>query len=372
MKKCAIISLYGNENYGNKLQNYAVCEIVKKYKIIPEVIRYEHYEIDINYHKDYTKIFRFKYVLKKIKKYLKNRKYKIQQEKRLRSFLQFNKLINYSEFVIKDKERLKMMNQKYDYFLFGSDQIWNIGAFRFYDLAFGTYFDKDKNFSLSASFGIEKIPDEYRKKYVQGISNMKNISVREAAGKKIVEDLINRKDVSVLVDPTMLIKKEEWIKISKKPENMFNEKYILNYFLGELTRKEKNNIVDFANKNNMKIINILDEKDPFYKCGPAEFIYLEKNASLIFTDSFHSCVFGILMETPFIVFERKDENTSINSRLDTLLEKFKLQKRRYKGIIDEKMLQCDYGKTESIIQLERKKMYNYLKEIFKDKLENES
>ena len=30
MKKAAIISLYGNENYGNKLQNYAVQEILKQ------------------------------------------------------------------------------------------------------------------------------------------------------------------------------------------------------------------------------------------------------------------------------------------------------------------------------------------------------
>ena len=30
MKKACIITLYGNSNYGNKLQNYAVQEILKK------------------------------------------------------------------------------------------------------------------------------------------------------------------------------------------------------------------------------------------------------------------------------------------------------------------------------------------------------
>ena len=30
MKKAAIISLYGNNNFGNKLQNYAVQEVLKK------------------------------------------------------------------------------------------------------------------------------------------------------------------------------------------------------------------------------------------------------------------------------------------------------------------------------------------------------
>ena len=31
MKKVAIITLYGNSNFGNKLQNYAVQETLKKY-----------------------------------------------------------------------------------------------------------------------------------------------------------------------------------------------------------------------------------------------------------------------------------------------------------------------------------------------------
>ena len=31
MKKAAIVSLYGNNNYGNKLQNYAVQEVIKRY-----------------------------------------------------------------------------------------------------------------------------------------------------------------------------------------------------------------------------------------------------------------------------------------------------------------------------------------------------
>ncbi len=161
----------------------------------------------------------------------------------------------------------------------------------------------------------------------------KEISVREEAGKKIVEDLTGRKDVEVLVDPTMLLTAEEWDNVSNKPEQLKTDKYILNYFLGELSEKRKNEIDRIAKENGCKIINMLDSNSPFYKTGPAEFLYLEKNAFLICTDSFHACVFSILYNRPFIVFEREDNNVSMNSRIDTLLNKFHLQDRRYNVII---------------------------------------
>ncbi len=107
----------------------------------------------------------------------------------------------------------------------------------------------------------------------------------------------------------------------------------------------------------------MDKRNVFYQTGPSEFLYLEKNAFLICTDSFHSCVFAILYNTPFIVFEREDNTVSMNSRIDTLLRKFKLEDRRFKECIDNEHLKCDYSIAHNLLKEERKKADRFLNKI---------
>ena len=104
----------------------------------------------------------------------------------------------------------------------------------------------------------------------------------------------------------MLLSADDWDKVVKKPEQLKTNKYILNYFLGNLSETRKKEIERIAKDNGCEIINILDKDGEFYQTGPSEFLYLEKNASLICTDSFHSCVFAILYNRPFVVFDRED------------------------------------------------------------------
>ena len=160
----------------------------------------------------------------------------------------------------------------------------------------------------------------------------------------------------------MLLTAEEWDKVSKKPKMLKTDKYILNYFLGDLSDERRKEIDRVAKENNCEVINILDKNSPFYECGPSEFLYLEKNAFLICTDSFHSCVFAILYNTPFLVFDREQKNlVSMNSRLDTLLSKFKLENRRCNGKITKKDLICDYKETHKILEKERIKADKFLR-----------
>lgn len=219
----------------------------------------------------------------------------------------------------------------------------------------------EQKIAFSASFGISELPEKYKQKTTEALKTFKAISVREDSGKKIVEELTGRTDVEVLVDPTMLLTPEEWDKVSKKPEQLNFDKYILCYFLGELSQQRKKEIERVAKENECKIINILDKKDPFYETGPSEFLYLEKNAFLICTDSFHSSVFAILYNRPFIVFDREDSLVKMNSRLDTLLKKFELEDRWYEGEIKKEQLKTDYTKAYEILEKERKKSINFLK-----------
>lgn len=55
----------------------------------------------------------------------------------------------------------------------------------------------------------------------QYISKFDAISVREEAAKSIIERITNRQDVEVLIDPTMMLQKEEWDRIVKNQRKCF-------------------------------------------------------------------------------------------------------------------------------------------------------
>lgn len=276
-------------------------------------------------------------------------------------FIQFNKNIKYSKYHIDKNHIPENLGEKYDIFVTGSDQVWNHNFERMSNIDFLTFAPKEKRNSFSASFGINEVPEDMKKYYKNNLLGLKNISVREEAGKEIIEELTGRKDVDVLIDPTMLLTTKEWDKVSKKPKQLKKDKYILNYFLGELSESRKKEIDRIAKENGCEVINILDSNSPFYQTGPSEFLYLEKNAFLICTDSFHSCVFAILYNRPFIVFNREDKLVSMNSRIDTLLSKFKLEDRRYEGKIQKEDLLNNYEEAYKILENEREKATNFLK-----------
>ena len=107
----------------------------------------------------------------------------------------------------------------------------------------------------------------------------------------------------------------------------------------------------------------MDKNSPFYACGPSEFLYLEKHAFLICTDSFHSSVFAVIYNRPFIIFNREQENVvSMNSRLDTLITKLKLENREYNEIcITEENMNHDYTEAYNQLKIEKEKSISFLK-----------
>lgn len=355
--KIGILTINDNNNYGNRLQNYAIQEFLKELKCTSETIL-NNGTLNIYEKRKYRYLLRIvKFILVAIKKYFYNLK-----NVRYKRFKEFNKNINYS------KKYITLINSnyfEYDFIIVGSDQVWNPNFNRLSYIDLLSFCPKKKRISFSASFGISELPENCKDKTRKELEKFKAISVREDRGKKIVEELTGRKDVQVLVDPTMLLTAEEWDKVAKRPEQLNTSKYILNYFLGELSEKRKKEIEKIAKENNCDIINLLDKNSPFYQTGPSEFIYLEKNAFLICTDSFHSCVFAILFNRPFIVFDREESNVEkMNSRLETLLRKFDLNERWYSGNIDNKLLEVDYSKTYKILENERKKSKCFLKNAF--------
>ena len=345
MKSVGIITINDNDNYGNRLQNYAVQNVLKKNNVKAITLK-----------NNPTLNLKDKFVLRMLKFILKKKRNS--NRDRYKKFNEFNKNIKFSKRYITPFSKL---DNEYDYFITGSDQVWNPTWGRLSDIELLEFTIPQKRISFAASFGISSLPEQYNEKLKNALKDYKAISVREYAGKKIIEDVVGRKDVQVLVDPTMLLTAEEWDKVAKKPEQLKTDKYILNYFLGELSEKRKAEIDRIAKENDCEVINILDKNSPFYCTGPSEFLYLENHAFLVCTDSFHSSVFAILYNRPFIVFGREDNTVSMNSRIETLINKFNLKNREYNGKeITKENLNHDYTEAYKILKEERKKSMTFL------------
>lgn len=349
MKKIGIITLTGNKNYGNKLQNYAMEKIVKKYS------GYNTYTIWIT---DGL----IKECLKKIKRQVLFFKAEYIREHNFKKFTD-----KYLNALYINKKRKEKLDDICNGFVIGSDQIWNPNVAKS-SMGIEILKSKNKKISYSASLGVSDVDNtfkSYLNKYFKK-DNIEYISVREKEGKKIIEEATNRKDISVLIDPTMLIDTKEWEKIATKPTQKIEKKYILNYFLGNLEKDKMNAIKKIANENDCQIINILDKNSPFYKCDPTNFLYLEKNAFLICTDSFHSSVFAFLFNRPFVIFKRDDSKENMYSRLENLIKCFNLKNRTYNGkSITKDNLENDYTESYEILEKERKKSKQYLIESLK-------
>lgn len=341
MKKAGILTLFGEYNFGNRLQNYAVQEVLKKYGLDVETIKYRLKSSNgpaIVTQKD---------------------------ENRLAKFKEFNENITFAnEVLFVDCDTPENFGEKYDYIAIGSDQIWNYSFSGFFShKALGSFAPKYKKFSFAASFGVDYVPEKDTELYnicKKYLNDIKAISVREDVGEEIIRKITNREDVEVILDPTMMLTAKDWENIAKKPDKLKSDKFIVKSFLGNVSKEVWKEITRIAQENNCEIIDISDKESPFYDVGPAEFLYLEKNAFLVATDSFHSCVFSILFNTPFVIFERQDSNKSMYSRIETLLEKFEMKNRVFKGEITKEIIKGDFSKVQNILKKEREKANKFI------------
>ncbi len=195
---------------------------------------------------------------------------------------------------------------------------------------------------------------------------MNYLSVREEQGAKIIKDITSR-NAQVVLDPTMLLTRENWREISKASNEKPKIPYLLTYFLGNVPQDTLTRIEEIANERKLKIVNLASLKDTkYYSADPGEFIDFIDSADVFCTDSFHGVVFSILLETPFIVFERQGKLPSMNSRIETLLSKFKFSSRVAKNITSiNQIYNIDYSHVDEILSSERDKSYTYLKESLK-------
>ena len=362
--RVAIITINDNNNYGNRLQNYALQQyLFNKIKI--EKVDTIWYDPQYRYMSQ-TNIFSWETWIKYIINW-KNQRVYLKEEYlknniRMYNISKFTEKIN-TRFDFKIKNNLEA---KYDYFIVGSDQVWNLNFWSkkcdHANIRFLKFAPKEKRVAYAASIAIPSIPKDKEQFFRDSLNEMKAISMREKSGAELVKNLTG-KDVPVVVDPTILLSKEEWQKIELVPEWYNGEKYILTYFLGNPSPIIEN----LAKKNNWKIYNLMDKSNlDLYASRVEEFVYLIEHAELVATDSFHACVFSILMNTPFLVVNRKEKGMAdMTSRIDTLLELFGYQDRYIVDgkcdLSDEEILHMDFSDVKAIQEREIERSTAYMK-----------
>ena len=309
--KVGIITITNGTNYGNRLQIYAVQQILKKLGHDSELIENNTWRHGKVYH------------LKRYLKILLNYHNESDEYKREKSFHEFDsKYIKVGAEGFDENYKNSKLGSRYDAFLCGSDQIWNPRYPYLNGGCFGDFPNAKKRIAYAVSFGEPYIPDVKKTDYKRWLTGMNAISVREKAGRGIVEELIDCTP-EVLIDPTMMLNSNEWSEIAEKPKNVPERKYAFLYFLGEISPEVLEFVVKIKQEKGLHILNALPQtKEENYYLNPSHFIYLLSNAELVITDSFHASVFSILFGRHLRVFDRVSGKMNMGSRLDTLTDTF--------------------------------------------------
>ena len=342
MKKVGLIMACCS-NYGALLQSFATQQIVKRFNVDTEIILYQ--PDKINWH---IKLDRglIPFIIDSWWHNQKNKKIvDVDDEihrtnKKERQLVLNNFCNNYLEnrrmyYGYKD---LCKAGGTFDAVIIGSDQMWHPG------FSFGNHISlrfvprNVRTISYATSLGVSKYPRYCWHSAKNVWKRLNYLSVREEQGKEIINKICPNIPVKVLVDPTYLLTKEEWLELMPFKQ-IEKERYVLCYFLGN-DEKSYMCAQRFARRYNLKLLSILSDESSSLSdtsfadrvivgADVVDFINLIRGADYVFTDSFHGTAFSVINEKQFFVIYRKRnrEKLSRNSRIDNILSMWKLQDR---------------------------------------------
>lgn len=355
--KVGIVTIFDNNNHGNRLQNYALQQAL---------LRYTDEVVTMKNKPWYSKKSRIARMLPLAESAFFNRVLGMERRARIVEFTGRHVRLSRSCYWYDKADQAPKKADRCDLYCAGSDQVWNPTMGRGGSFDYLQFAPPERTFSYAASFGIDEIPEKFRDAVATGLNHIQHISVREDAGKKIVEELTGRTDAQVLVDPTMLLTCQEWDRVIAKPKALVPENYLLAYFLGGVSQERRAAIVQRAEELGCELVEVMNPDSPLYAVGPEGFVWLIKHARYICTDSFHGSVFSFLYGKPFAVFARTGKGPDMGSRIKTFMEKFSLQSCAAAGdTLPEYCAQPDYAVGYAALEVERERSKAFLDNVFK-------
>lgn len=345
--KIGIVTFTASDNYGQRLQNYALQEILTKTGNDVYTIKQSEDSITLVR----LLIFFLKLVIGKEKKGNK-------LWRKIKFYIFDMKYIKYTR-TVNTFNPHRNLNKKFDRFVSGSDQVWAPVPYRF-PMYMQFFASSTKKYSYAASIAAYELDDSVICEYKKYLEDFVLVSVREDRSKKLLDGILDNQKTQVDLDPTLLLDKNEWIKIEKSPKWLKNKNYVLVYNLDSSIPRE---LKDLANKKSLDIISLMDENSKAYTSDPGEFIYLIHHAILVYTDSYHGTIFSILFEKPFIHAVRNVKQYNMNSRFDTLFSKLGIDISQVTKIHSGVIENFSYDEIIRRIEMERKQSLNTIKII---------
>lgn len=365
--KIAILTITGGQNFGNRLQNFALEKKLREYTDQVETV------VNLTRAEDEYKLStRIKLKIKKLISVIYGmipnyNNITFNNWRRRFVFEKFTKkYIHAADVKISSENIPPDLADRYDYFVAGSDQIWNPYYLFNSHIEFMDFAEEKQRISYAASFGVEEIPTEKKEMFSKWLKGIPHISVREQRGKEIVEELTGRR-VETVLDPTLLLDGTQWASIEKKPKWLKKEEYILAYFLGSREDSILETVNQISDQYHLPVIRLNDNTlKNEYAVSPEEFLYLVHHCRLMCTDSYHGIIFSYQMNRPVVIFDRALQNgeTAMNSRIHTVEQLLgvgnrEISKLDYKN--EEILFHCDYRPAKDRLVQEKKKADEFLK-----------
>ena len=269
---------------------------------------------------------------------------------------------------LRNKGELIKHCRKYTHIVCGSDQIWAPNVF---DPTYMIDFRRDgivKKIAYAPSVGLNSVGQATKEKYKALLNDFNYISVREQNAKDIIQSLTPL-NVSVVLDPTFLLDRTDYVKVERKMKNI-KKKFIFCYFLNR--ENDYKHIIDYYNKLlNCQIIGMSKkESDSSWLTnikilGPKEFLWLIDNAECVFTDSYHATIFSLIFHKNFYSIKRFNDGDELcqNSRINQLVSYFDIKSRVINS--DTAVLsgeEIDYCDFDSKLKKLKYKSFSFLEE----------
>lgn len=298
----------------------------------------------------------------------------------------YEQIISLSPAIQSDDEMHSyIMDQHFDAFVVGSDQVWrpryspNIGWFF---LDFLSPDDKVKRYALSASFGTSEweFTSEERAYILPLVRLFDAISVRELSGVELCQKYLCV-DAKQILDPTMMLQPSDYARIVEMDlNNTYSMKGTIFAYMLDCAAEKKNVIERLATvlQAPIKSLSTIGTYGPFpygpyasektaLKLGTqslAQWLRAFQEAELVVTDSFHGTVFSILHHRPFVVLANHNRGLA---RIETLLQTFGLEERLVNTTqecsIDWLIKNIDWNDVDAVLEQKRQSFIEFLKLI---------
>lgn len=371
MKKIAIVNRTNFKNFGSVLQCLALCNTVEKLGYSSEIIWCKgglSKNFDIRPRKVLSSLLRavfhphFLMEIAENIKFVSTKKYSVEEEKLFEEFIENN--IRQQKYTWRELCRMSDKDSPYSAFICGSDQIWCSTSLYVDPMLYLRFAPERKRIAYAPSIGRDYIPGYNRRIMKRYVSEIPYLSIREDCGCELVHELTGKEVVQVL-DPTLLIDKDEWVSLSRNVA--LPESYCLCYFLDTASPEVQRNILAYSQERGLKIValgctlpEIPEDLITYPSCGPAEFLAVISRAAAVFTDSYHGMLFSIIFRKNFLAIPRNYIKYDQSSRQRSVLNMLGLSMRYGSdfSLVDGSI---DYNAVNKKIDMQRQVSLSFLK-----------